>query len=139
MSNFITIEDYDASINAEILNAITRNDAAIIEVAEDRAIQEMEGYLVSRYDTNNIFNKTGTSRHKLILMFAIDIALYHLHSIHNPAKLPQLRQERYDRAIEWLRQVSKGMINPKGLALLTPSSDHGQFLYGSNNKRQNHF
>lgn len=139
MSTFIVTTDYDASINSEILNAITRSDPAIIEVAEDRAIEEMKGYLTSRYDVDNIFNKTGSARHNLVLMFAIDMALYHLHSIHNPAKLPEIRVQRYERAIEWLKQVSKGMINPEGLPILTLQDEKGQLLFGSNPKRGNHY
>lgn len=139
MSTFIVTTDYDASIHSEILNAIVRNDPAIIEVAEDRAIEEMKSYLTSRYDVDNIFSRQGAARHNLVLMFAIDMALYHLHSIHNPAKLPDVRVQRYERAIEWLKQVSKGMINPEGLPILTPQDEKGQFLFGSNQKRGNHY
>lgn len=46
MSKFITPQDYDASIHREILDALTRNDNAIIEICEDRAISEMRGYSV---------------------------------------------------------------------------------------------
>ena len=48
MSKFITPQDYDASIHREILDALTRNDDAIIEICEDRAIAEMRGYLNAR-------------------------------------------------------------------------------------------
>ena len=40
MSKFITPQDYDASIHREILDALTRNDNAIIEICEDRAISD---------------------------------------------------------------------------------------------------
>jgi len=139
MSTFITLDDYTASINAEILNSLTRNDPAIIEVAEDRAIDEMKGYLTSRYKVDDIFNKSGNHRHNLILMMAIDMALYHLHSIYNPVKLPEIRVQRYERAVEWLKQVSKGLINPEGLPILTPQNEKGQLLFGGNKKRGNHY
>ncbi len=41
MSNFINIEDYDASIHRDILDALTREDASLVEICEDRAIAEM--------------------------------------------------------------------------------------------------
>ena len=46
MSQFITPEDYDASIHREILDALLRHDSetsdeAIVEICEDRAIDEM--------------------------------------------------------------------------------------------------
>ena len=46
--NFITIEDYDASIHRDILDALTRQDAALVEVCEDRAVAEMRCYLSGR-------------------------------------------------------------------------------------------
>lgn len=86
MSKFITPQDYDASIHREILDALTRNDNAIIEICEDRAISEMRGYLSTRYDADAIFKTEGAARNELVLMMAVDIAVYHLFSIHNPQK-----------------------------------------------------
>jgi phage gp36-like protein len=43
-------------------------------------------------------------------MFALDIAIYHIFCQHNPYKMSQVRQDRYDRAIEWLKGVMKGDI-----------------------------
>lgn len=37
MSQFITLEDYDASIHREILDALVRQDETVIEICEDRA------------------------------------------------------------------------------------------------------
>jgi len=139
MSSFITSTDYPAVIHADILTALTRSDATIIEEAEDRALEEMKGYLSSRYDVNNIFNKTGNNRNKVILQYALDIAIYRLHIIHNPQKMPESRVVLYEQALEWLKQVSKGYINPPDLPVLSPQTIHGQLLYGSNPKRNNHF
>lgn len=141
MNNFITSDDYDQAIHAEILSAIIRDDEAIIEMIEDRAVQEMIGYLSSRYDVDAIFAKTGSERHPLILGFCIDIVLYHLHAIHNPMKFPQMRQDRYDRAIDWLKGVRSGETQPVGLPLLPTngSAAPGGFLMSSNTKRVNQF
>ncbi len=49
MSNFINIEDYDARIHREILDALVRDDEAIIEVIEDQSITLMRSYLNNRY------------------------------------------------------------------------------------------
>jgi phage gp36-like protein len=143
MNTFITETDYDAAIHAEILNAITREDSALLEIIENQAVEEMAGYLASRYDTDTIFSKTGSERHNLILMFAIDITLYHLHAIHNPVKFPLVRKDRYERAIEWLRQVRDGQINPTGLPLaVNDDGDQGgqvNYAMSSNTKRNNHY
>lgn len=143
MCAFIEPADYDSSIHAEILTAITRQDDGILEIMEDQAIEEMTGYLAARYNTTDIFSKTGNDRHQLILMFAKDITLYHLHSIHNPVKMPQIRKDRYERAIAWLKEVQQGNISPSGLRLKeNDDGDQGgatSFIMSSNDKRENHF
>ncbi len=141
MSQFIQLTDYDASIHREILDALTRDDDAIVEICEDRAIAEMRGYLSRRYDCERIFSATGNDRNQLILMMAIDIAIYHIFCIHNPQNLKQMRKDRYERAMEWLKQVAGEDISIDGAPLL-PEEDRREkstFLIKSNRKRVNHF
>ena len=103
MDNFIDLKDYDSSIHKEILNALVRKetqpgvpnptyDPEVIETCEDRAVGEMVGYLNKTYDVEAIFSARGSDRHALILMYAVDIALYHLFSLHNPYKMSGIRQ-----------------------------------------------
>ena len=103
MSKFIELSDYDASIHREILDALTREDDAVVEICEDRAVAEMRCYLSRRYDCDKIFTATGDKRNQLVLMMAIDIAVYHIFCIHNPRNLSPLRKERHERAgRKWL-------------------------------------
>jgi len=115
MSQFIQESDYDASIHREILDALLRHDSdvsdsTIVEICEDRAIEEMRGYLDKFYDTDAIFNATGAARNQLVLMMAVDIAVYHIFCQHNPYKMSQVRKDRYDRAVEWLKAVAAGKV-----------------------------
>ena len=123
MQNFIAITDYDASIHREILDALLRQgtadyDPQIIEICEDRAVAEMRSYLNKKYDCNAIFAAEGQDRHPLILMFALDISIFHIFAQHNPYKIAKIRQDRYDRAIEWLKGVMKGDVTIDGAPLL---------------------
>ena len=115
MENFITKADYSASIHAEILDAVTRSDDAVVEICEDRAIAEMKGYLAGRYDVEAAFDARGKERNELLLMMVIDIAVYHLFCIHNPRNMNEIRKERYKRAVEWLKGVQRGDIVVNGL------------------------
>lgn len=123
MQNFISLEDYDASIHREILDSLLRQgtsdyDPQIIEICEDRAISEMKSYLNKKYDCQAIFSQTGAKRHPLILMFALDIAIYHIFCQHNPYKMSKIREDRYERATTWLKGVMKGDITVEGAPLL---------------------
>ena len=60
----------------------------------------------------------GDNRNQQIVMYLMDITLYHLHSRINPRNTPDLRKERYDGnianqsggAIGWLKRVASGDI-----------------------------
>nr|DAU16158.1 MAG TPA: head to tail adaptor [Caudoviricetes sp.] len=148
MDNFIDLKDYDASMHKEILNALVRKetqpgvpnpayDPEVIETCEDRAIAEMVGYLNKTYDVEAIFSARGADRHSLIIMYAVDITLYHLFSIHNPAKMSGIRKDRYDRAMEWLKMVAAGDITIGGAPRL-PKEDareNARFIMDSDRPR----
>ena len=144
MNNFINIEDYDASIHREILDALLRKesptyDPQIVEICEDRAIAEMRGYLSKRYDCNVIFSASVEARNQLILMMTIDIAVYHIFCIHNPMKLSQVRKDRYERAVEWMKAVAKEDISIDGAPLLPEDvrAAKASLMFKSNTKRVN--
>jgi len=58
----------------------------------------------------------GDNRNQQIVMYLLDITLYHLHSRINPRNVPDLRKERYDGnnatqnggAIAWLKRCASG-------------------------------
>ena len=141
MSQFIDLKDYDASIHREILDALTREDDAVVEICEDRAIEKMRCYLSKRYDCDKIFSATGEKRNQLVLMIAVDIAVYHIFTIHNPRNLSPIRKERYERAVKWLESVADEDISVDGAPLLPEEVrvNKSNFLMKSNRKRVNHW
>ena len=52
----------------------------------------------------------GDNRSQQVLMYMIDIALYHLHSRIAPRNIPELRIDRYDSSIAWLKMAGRGEI-----------------------------
>lgn len=144
MSDFITIEDYKSTMHLDILQPMVRNDEQAIEDAETMAIEEVKGYLSGRYNVDEIFGTLGTNRNSFIVMVVKDIAIYHLSCLHNPQKFSQIRQTRYDQAIDKLERTQSGKYSPVGLPLKvfeTPTQDtpEGGYLLSSNPKRDNHF
>ncbi len=141
MSEFIQTSDYNASIHREIIETITRGDDEVVEICEDRAVDEMRSYLSGRYDCNAIFAARGEDRNTLILMMAIDITIYHIFSIHNPQKLSQVRVDRYNRAVEWLKAVAAGKISIADAPLLPEETlkKNAPTLIKGNPKKDQHF
>lgn len=139
MSQFVNIEDYDASVHREILDALVRDDQSLVEICENRAIAEMRCYLSKRYDCDAIFSASGEDRNQLILMMVIDIAVYHIFCIHNPQKLSQVRKDRYERAVEWMRAVADEEISIEGVPMLPEDerASKASLMFKSNRKRVN--
>lgn len=75
MAEFITPDDYDATVHREILDSLVREDRNVIEICEDRAIDEMRCYMSQAYDCDSIFSARGEQRSQLVLMFALDISV----------------------------------------------------------------
>jgi phage gp36-like protein len=116
---FLTIEDYKAVVDAKTLAVIDQADPVNLQRAEGYAIDEISGYLraaqasktgIRPYDVEAAFAKTGDERNRQLVMYACDVALYHL-----IAWLPgrngfEIREIRYKRAIEWLESVQAGKV-----------------------------
>jgi hypothetical protein len=76
-------------------------------------------YTVSgTYPDNTTKWQQGDNRNQQIVMYLLDITLYHLHSRINPRNVPDLRKERYDGnsptqsggAIAFLKRVASGDV-----------------------------
>ena len=128
-------DELKSHMNIDDIDVITGQDDAIADGAIDTAISEAKGYL-SNYNTPAIFQAEAAHRHPLLLTFIKDIAVWHLIVLSNYKADQQFRQDRYNRAIAWLKGVQKGDITPD---LPLGENTPGQIIYGSNQKRLNHF
>lgn len=77
----------------------------------------------------------GDSRNALIVMYAIDILLYHIHSRLAGYQVPEIRIIRYEAAIKWLQMAGNGKI-AADLPLLIVTEAVNNFRFGSNPRRQ---
>lgn len=145
MSTFIQLSDYDSTVHRDILDSLLRGEAndnsTIIEDCEMQAIAEMKSYLNKTYDVEKIFMAEGKERHPLILMYAKDIAIYHIFCIHNPFKMSQIRKDRYERAVDWLKGVANGMLTIDGAPRLPEdeAADNSPWQIENNTFRTSHF
>lgn len=135
---FITPEELNTHLYRENIEAISRDDETVVIAAIDAAVSEAKGYL-SAYDTEKIFSAEGAERNALLLIFVKDIAVWHFINLCNAGTELQLRQDRYERAVAWLRQVQKGEVTPDLPGIETDGKPEGIYIYGSNPKRMQHF
>lgn len=129
--------DLNKLIKAENLSAIIEDDTSILADAELATLEEIEGYLSNRYDVPAIWQTVGTDRNAMLVMRACDIMLYHIHSRINPNRIADLRIDRYNQAIDFLKSVAKGLLSPNLPAITTANGAiQTTFKYGSDPKRR---
>lgn len=132
---FLKYDDFSVTIDDNLLNQIIKNQPALLDSMELMAIAEMQSYLAARFDTTNIFNKQGNERSSIIVLYLIDMILYHLHARVSPRNISQLRIDRYNQAIEWLKMASTGIIQPDlPLKIDTHGEADDRLKWGSNTK-----
>lgn len=144
MNNFIELTDYDATIHRDILDALLREDPennAVIEVCENRAIATVRSLIGKRYDCDAIFGASGKERNALVLKVCLDISVYEIFCQHNPYKMSQVRKDRYDDAMQWLREVRDYDAGIEGAPML-PDDEQAQnsrWLIESQPQRNTYF
>ena len=75
---FINKEDYKVVIGDAALDVLSRIDPANLANAEAEAREEISSYLRPKYDCATIFAAEGEARNRLVVMYTVDVALYHL-------------------------------------------------------------
>ena len=140
---YLTIDDYKAQIKDDILTRILEGDDNLRLDAEKKAVAQAQSRLNVRYDVQNIFNKTGEDRNYELVMYLVDMSLYHIHSRINPGQVPELRMNRYQDAMDWLKNVGAGDWNPgfpgKGDADEDGRDDGEGVQWGSSTPRNPYF
>lgn len=138
---YLSKSELSTHMRAENIAVITRNDDTMVTSAIDAAVQEAKGYL-GAYDKTAIFAAVGDSRNALLLTFVKDIAAWHLINLCNAGTEMQLRQDRYERAVNWLKEVQKGNVTPDLPEATSPETGNPltqPIAFGSNPKRTQHF
>jgi phage gp36-like protein len=105
---FLTATDYHTQIKQEHLEKLTEGNDSYRLDAEGKALAQIRSRLAVRYDIATALNATGAARSAELVMYAVDMALYHLHSRISPGQVPAQRAERYQDAMEWLGKVAEG-------------------------------
>lgn len=108
---YIKETDYEMLIKNEIIRLLTATDfynSPKLKRAEQTAIDQMRQYIGKRYDLVAFFS--ATTRDEFIITLLIDVALYHLYSQTGSKDIPKHRDDRYQDALDWLKEVGKGTI-----------------------------
>ena len=126
-------------LGQEQIEAISDGDETMLMTAIDAAVQEAKSYLKA-YDITAEMQKQAGERNPLLVIFIKDIAVWHFVNICNVNTRMELRQDRDERAVAWLRAVQKGEVLPDLPPVVDASGTDTKLPYKvtSNPKRSNH-
>ncbi|MDR1102951.1 MAG: DUF1320 domain-containing protein [Tannerella sp.] len=137
---FLTVEELKTHLYGESIQAISGDDGTVLTAAIDGAVQEARGYLAA-FDRDAVFGARNGERNALLLIFVKDIAVWHYINLCSAGTELRLRQDRYERAVAWLKAVQKGEVTPDLPAAIDDDGKNPNaiIIYGSNPKREQHF
>jgi hypothetical protein len=95
--------------------------------------------------TDTTLATKGDNRNQALVMYLIDMTLYHLHCRINPRNVPDIRAIRYNGnnatenggAIGWLKKVAKGEVTV-AIDKIVPTQG-SRVIYGSNPKQSHNY
>lgn len=109
---FIEENDYKVVIGEPAFKVVAQADPDNRANAEAEAVEEISGYLRPKFNCKRIFEAEGDARNRQLLMYACDIALYHMASSLPQRMGMEIREKRYQLALDWLKKVQEGIILP---------------------------
>jgi len=110
---YLTDIDYESHQATKNLNILTKNDTlSVRDFAEAAAEEQMRSYLANRFDISVIFAQTTTDRNPLLVMYLVDMSVYHMFAKIPNRQTPEDVGLRFEEAINWLKDVAKGKNTP---------------------------
>lgn len=139
----IYYEDFKVQISKDVLDRIIRDDQSRLLQAEKMALLELQGLLrngTAKIDVDGIFSQSGEQRNAIIIMYLVDITLYHLFTLLE--SVTKVRDDRYVMAKDDLKDIAAGKMNvglPQLLEEDGTTPNYGGISLQGETKRNNRF
>ncbi len=109
---FLTEDDYRVVTCPADLAIICQSSEEIRQQAERTAMEEVAGYVRTRYDIDTAYSKSDIQRNPLLVQLTVSIALWWLGQWLPGMMGGEMRQTLYDNAISRLKDIQKGNFTP---------------------------
>lgn len=110
--SFLTTDDYRVVTCPADLDIICQSSDEIRQQAERTAMEEVAGYVRTRYDIDSAFSRSDSERNPLLVQLTASIALWWLGQWLPGMMGGEMRQTLYDNAISRLKDIQKGSFTP---------------------------
>jgi phage gp36-like protein len=135
--NFLTRDDFDTKLSEDIVSQIIETDDTILDDAELQATAIIEDALSKTYDLDAEFAKTDTDRHKNLLRWMMNLAVYFIYERIPSNQVPDRVVKNYDDTIAEIKGIESGKRNTSLTLKVdeTTGKTNSVFRFGSNLKR----
>ena len=136
--NFLTLDDLSAQIIDQFLIERSGEDTqTILETIESQQIEVIKTKLQGRYDSDAVFNASGTERHWLIFKILSNLVVYYFIRRNAARKVPTDYREEWEWAMKQLEKINAGRITPDGLPVITDTDGNPAppIMHGNNSNR----
>lgn len=108
--SYINKADYLQKIRENKLMQIIDDNETLLDDAENTAIAMVKDMLFEKYDIDAIFALEGDARHKQIVRYCINIALYIIYERVPDLIVPERIVKNHDDTMDYLLDISKGVV-----------------------------
>lgn len=145
---FLEITELRSTLKAEKIQLIASNDDLIVQEAINAAITDIKSRLTPpakkeafdgrlRYDVTALFNQIGGDRNPLILAYTKVAAIWYLIIRSNAGVDYEVIQDRYDRAVDHLKDLANGDASDLTIPILpTGTLPQTKQLFRSGSRRK---
>lgn len=109
---YLTIEDLRGLLRINISDEITEDDRTIYNTVEEQTLDLVTSYIGSLYNLPLEYARTLDERNNFLVRIVLDIFAYDLYTRATVMEMSDIRQVRYDKAINTLMAIAAGDINP---------------------------
>ncbi len=136
---FLTVADFLLKVPEYIRNQITDADDSILDDAELHATAIIQDAFFDKYDMNAEFMLTGTDRHKNLLRWMLNLALYFIYERIPSDQVPERIVKNYDDTMQEIKLIEQGKRNTSLTKLIREDTLRAEtnFRWGSSEKRNN--
>jgi len=146
---YLVKAELTSAIREYQLDAITDGDDTIIDIAIETAIEEVGSMLTPNnmkvwedgrlaYDMAAEFANAGAARNALMLTNVKTVTIWHLIGLCNTGLVYKDAQDRYDRAIAYIRGLANGTNNSATLPKVAADPPPDQMPYQSDSRPKFH-
>lgn len=134
---FLTLEDIRTYMFSVFITESENDFVGVIDELEANAIALVSSKIAHRFDVINIFNKTGTQRHRIVVKILALLVIYDLVRRNSARKVPDDFRLDWEWANKFLNDLRDGKEYPQDLPPLDINSQNNlsKVYYGNNRNK----